>query len=308
MTAGAWRRILARHLAGDWPTGKVIDALFQSVLLRPADAPSRRYYVRALARGVPVGEVVRAIHTSAEAVDNSWRAPLAAGLGPALWARRAGTAGRGAGAPPTGGGGAQGTRRTEDDGPAQVYVACPPAAAGGDGSGVWAALAGIPTHGIPTRGSPTLVGYDLDQLVWVPALVRRRAAGVVGPLGAVGRRLVDPSAVSVLVVAPPAGAGASVQARVLASPLDPAGAWLDYSPVTEAARRGLEATRPLQALLEAGPEDAGPASLEKKALAAMACFDWVVLDGPRPRGHGEGTGPDWALYRAARAMAADRSG
>ncbi|MHB1447073.1 MAG: hypothetical protein ACYCTI_03175 [Acidimicrobiales bacterium] len=271
MTPGVWRRLLARHLVGEWATGEVIDALFRSVLLRQADPPSRRFYVRALGRGVPVAEVVRSIHTSAEAVDNSWRAPLAAGAGPALWARRA-----------------------EDT--AQVYVACPPAGAAGDGSGPWAGLA----FG-PTPGFPSLVGYDLDQLVWVPAVIRKRAAVVAGPLGVAGRALVDPSARSVLVVARPVGPRASVQARVLASRVDPGRAWLDYSPVAEAARRGLDVERPLQALLEAGPEGAGPEELEREALAALDLFDRVVLD--RPEVAEDGTGPDWALYRAARALA-----
>jgi len=295
MSTGAWGRILARRLVGRWPTGDVVDALFRSVLLRPADPPSRRFYVRALGRGVPVAEVVRAIHTSAEAVDNSWRAPLAAGAGPALWARRAGTAGRGAGAPRTGGGGAQGTRRAEDAG--QVYVACPPAGTAGDGSGLWAGLA----FG-PAPDFPRLVGYDLDQLVWVPAVVRQRAAVVAGPLGVTGRALVDPSARSVLVVARPVGPHASIQARVLASRMDPGRAWLDYCPETEASRRGLDVERPLQALLEAGPEGAGPEDLEREALAALALFDRVVLDGPEVAE--DGTGPDWALYRAARTAAA----
>jgi len=297
MNAGAWRRLLARHLVGEWPTADVVEALFRSVLLRPADPPSRRFYVRALGRGVPVAEVVRAVHTSAEAVDNSWRAPLAAGLGPALWARQAGTAGRGAGAPRTGGGGVQG----------QVYVACPPVGAAGDGAGLQAALAEVPAPGFPG-----LVGYDLDQLVWVPALIRRQAAVVAGPLGGAGRRLVDPSARSVLVVAPPAGDGASVQARVLASQLDPAGAWHDFDPLNDAARRGLDTARPLQSQLEAGPEGASAEELEREALAALAQFDRVVLDGPGPptpagAGAEEGTGPDWALYRAARARAAGLS-
>ncbi len=295
MSAGAWRRILARHLSGGWAAGEVVDALFQSVLLRPADAPSRKYYVAALARGVPVAAVVRAIHTSAEAVDNSWRAPLAAGIGPALWGRRAGTAGRGAGAPRSGGGGAQGTRRAEEAGQdaGQIYVAGPPPGAGGDGSGLWAALA----FG-QAPGFPRLVGYDLDQLVWVPSLVRHRAPVVAGPCGRAGLSLVHPSARSVLVVARPKADGASRQARALASDLDPARAWLDYSPETEAARRGLDRDRPLQALLEAGPEKADGAELERDALAALTLFDRVVLDGPPPAA-ADGSGPDWTLYRAA---------
>ncbi|HVA42787.1 MAG TPA: hypothetical protein VNF50_04835 [Acidimicrobiales bacterium] len=272
MTAGVWKRLLARHLGGQWPTGDVVDALFRSVLLRPADAPSRRFYVRALGRGVAVDEVVRAVHTSAEAVDNSWRAPLAAGAGPALWEQRVP--------------------------PGQVYVACPPAGTAGDGSGLWAGLA----FG-PAPDFPRLVGYDLDQLVWVPPVIRQRAAVVAGPLGVAGRALVDPSARSVLVVARPVGPHASVQARVLASRMDPGRrAWLDYSPETEAGRRGLDVEHPLQALLEAGPEGAGPEDLERDALAALALFDRVVLDGPEVAE--DGTGPDWALYRAARTVAA----
>src|SRR5579884_2898319 len=78
------RALVGRHLGGRWEVGEVVDALFRQILLRPADPPSRRFYARALARGGDLGAVVRALHTSVEARENSWRAPLAAALGPAL--------------------------------------------------------------------------------------------------------------------------------------------------------------------------------------------------------------------------------
>lgn len=258
--------VLRRRWGGGRPATEVVDELFRALLLRPADEESLEDYVRALGRGLPWDKVVEAVATSVEATENSWRAPVAAALGPALLA--------------------QGDERP-------VYAAVPP--------GYSAAATEAVGRRFPSAG-PRLVlgGFDLDQLYWAPALVRRRSGLVSGPMGRAGRELVAPDALGVAVLAPPSGPEADGQARCLIGSSVPGRAWVDFDPAEEAQARGLDPARPLQALNQAGPDDLGASELTEAALKAMAGFELVLVLPGAPAGVEEGTGPDWELYRTAR--------
>lgn len=256
--------VLRRRWGEGRPAAEAVDELFRAVLLRPADEASRGDYVRALGRGLPWDRVVDSVATSVEATENSWRAPVAAALGPALLAQ-------------------------PDERP--VYAALPP----GSSTGATEAV----DRRLPSAGPRLTLGdFDLDQLQWTPALVRERAGLVTGPMGRAGRELVSPDALGVAVVAPPSGPDADAQARCLVGNSVPGRAWIDFDPAEEAGSRGLDVSRPLQALNQAGPDDVGTAELTAAALKVLGGFDLVMVL-PGPRGAQEGTGADWELYRAA---------
>lgn len=269
------RRAFRVNLVGGAPLDQVVDDLFRSVLLRPADPESRAYYVGALRRGIPWARVVEAVHTSAEAVDNSRRMPLTTALGPSLLTRA----------------------RDHGDEPA-VYLCDLP------GSGAAAAL-----DRLATRAGDRLVlsGLSLDQLLWVPELVRRQASLLSGPWGRAALPLLAPGTFKAVVVAHPvarvarqlgalvapdgerpgieealAGIPANLQARCLAAEIDVEGAWTRWAP--EGGGQGGPPS--LQGLLEQGgpgdpatagtERDGGEAGLARRAVAALDSFDLVV--------------------------------
>ena len=260
---------IRRRWGAGRPADEVVDELFRALLLRPADEESLDYYVRALGRGLPWESVVESVATSVEATENSWRAPVAAALGPALLAQA-------------------------DQRP--VYVALPPGAPSRAAEAVEGRF--------PNAGERLVLGgFDLDQLYWTPALVRRRAGLVTGPTGRAGRDLVAPDSLAVAVVAPPSGADGDAPARCLVGTSVPGRAWIDFDPVEEASVRGLDAGQPLQALNRAGPDDLDGADLAATALEVLDRFDLVLALEGEPAGPDPGPGPDGELYCRAREAA-----
>ena len=242
----------------------MVDELFWALLLRPADEDSRDGYVRALRRGLPVETVVAAVATSVEATENGWRAPVAAALGPGLLAQA-------------------------DQRP--VYAAVPP--------GYSLAAHEVVDRRFPPVGERIALGaFDLDQLYWTPDLVRRRAGLVTGPMGRAGGTLVAADALRAAVVVPPADPDADIQSRCLVGRSLEGRPWIDFDPAAEARSRGLDPTRPLQSLNQAGPDDLHGTDLAQAAAGALADFD-VVLVLPGPPATEEGGGADWKLYRSA---------
>jgi hypothetical protein len=194
-------RVLAMRTRPGIPVETIVDAVFEAVLLRPPDAASRSAYSRALGRGLSVGEVVAAVHTSDEAVANSWRSPVVAGLGPALY---------------------EAARRHSTERP--IYVCAVPGGAGAE-------LAGMLTGMGSGAGRVFLHGLDLDQLLWVPDVVLGGAALVSGPLGTAILDRLPPDAVSACVLDGPVdGAAARPLLRLLAAEADLDGAWWRYRP------------------------------------------------------------------------------